>query len=385
LKTGQRKWHFQLVHHPIWNFDISAAPILADITVNGRAIKAVAQPSKQGFLYVFDRVTGQPVWPIQERAVEQSTVPGEKTSATQPFPTKPPAYARNFIKVPDDLIDFTPELRAQALEIVKRYKVGTSPFTPPILGNVNGLLGALGAGTATNWPGSAYDPETHTVYAQAANLGFSVRSLVEPPAGFSDIRYASGVAGRPFQVILGPGDCCAADGNRRAAAGQGPPPPAGAAPAPAGEGGGAVNVQGLPLVKPPYGVLSAINLDRGELVWQVPHGDTPDNIRNHPALKGLNIPKTGQAGTAGVGLMVTKTLVVMGDPQVTTTPSHPRGAMLRAYNKATGEEVGALWMPAPQSGSPMTYMVDGKQYIVVAVGGGNYTAEYLAFALPDAQ
>jgi quinoprotein glucose dehydrogenase len=385
LKTGQRKWHFQLVHHPIWNFDISAAPILADITVNGRAIKAVAQPSKQGFLYVFDRVTGQPVWPIEERAVEQSTVPGEKTSATQPFPTKPPAYARNFIKVPDDLIDFTPELRAQALEIVKRYKVGTSPFTPPILGNVNGLLGALGAGTATNWPGSAYDPETHTVYAQAANLGFSVRSLVEPPAGFSDIRYASGVAGRPFQVVLGPGDCCAADGNRRAAAGQGPPPPAGAAPAPAGEGGGAVNVQGLPLVKPPYGVLSAINLDRGELVWQVPHGDTPDNIRNHPALKGLNIPKTGQAGTAGVGLMVTKTLVVMGDPQVTTTPSHPRGAMLRAYNKATGEEVGALWMPAPQSGSPMTYMVDGKQYIVVAVGGGNYTAEYLAFALPDAQ
>jgi quinoprotein glucose dehydrogenase len=385
LRTGQRKWHYQLVHHPIWNFDMSSAPLLADITVNGRAIKAVAQPSKQGFLYVFDRITGQPVWPMEERAVEQSTVPGEKTSPTQPFPTKPPAYARNFVKVPDDLIDFTPELRAQALEVIKRYKVGTSPFTPPILGDVNGLLGALGAGTATNWPGSAYDPETHTVFAQAANLGFSVRSLVAPPAGFSDIRYVQGVAGRPFQVVLGPGDCCAADGNRRAAAGQGPPPPAGAAPAPAGEGGGAPTVQGLPIVKPPYGILSAINLDRGELVWQVPHGDTPDNIRNHPALKGLNIPKTGQPGTAGVGLMVTKTLVVMGDPQVTTTPSHPRGAMLRAYNKATGEEVGALWMPAPQSGSPMTYMVDGKQYIVVAVGGGNYTAEYLAFALPDAQ
>ena len=142
-------------------------------------------------------------------------------------------------------------------------------------------------------------------------------------------------------------------------------------------------MQGLPIFKPPYGVLNAINLDRGEIVWQVPSGDTPDNIRNHPALKGLNIPKTGQPGTSGVGLMVTKTLVVMGDSQVTTTPEHPRGAMLRAYDKTNGQEVGALWMPAPQSGSPMTYMLDGKQYIVVAVSGGNYSGEYLAFKLPD--
>ena len=283
------------------------------------------------------------------------------------------------------MLDFTPELRAQALEVLKRYKVGTSLFTPPILGDVNGLLGAIGAGTATNWPGSAYDPETHVVFAQAANTGISVRSLVAPPPGFSDIRYVQGVAGRPFQVVLGPGDCCAADGSRRLAVGQGPLPsatPAAPAPPPA-EGGGGLNVQGLPIVKPPYGILSAINLDRGEIMWQVAHGDTPDNIRNHPALRGLNIPKTGQAGTSGVGLMVTKTLVVMGDPQVTTTPSHPRGAMLRAYDKATGQEVGALWMPAPQSGSPMSYMLDGKQYIVVAVGGGNYSGEYLAFSLPN--
>ncbi len=383
LKTGQRKWYFQLVHHPIWNFDISSAPILADITVNGRAIKAVAQPSKQGFLYVFDRVTGQPVWPIEERPVPQSDVPGEKTSPTQPFPTKPPAYARIYMKVPDDLIDFTPELRAQALEAIKRYKVGSSPFTPPILGDVEGLLGAIGAGTATNWPGSAYDPETHTVYAQATDVTLTARSLVAPPPGFSDIRYVAGVAGRPFQVVLGPGDCCAADGARRQVAPPPPPPTASAANPAAGGGGGGLTVQGLPIFKPPYGILSAINLDRGEIMWQVPHGDTPDIIRNHPALKGLNIPKTGQPGTSGVGLMVTKTLVVMGDSQITTTPEHPRGAMLRAYDKTTGKEVGAVYLPAPQSGSPMTYMWQGKQYIVVAVGGGNYSGEYIAFTLPS--
>jgi quinoprotein glucose dehydrogenase len=144
-----------------------------------------------------------------------------------------------------------------------------------------------------------------------------------------------------------------------------------------------LNVQGLPIVKPPYGILAAVNLDRGELAWQAPHGDTPDNIRNHPLLKGKNIPKTGQAGTQGVGMVVTKTLVIMGDAQVTAPPGRPRGAMLRAYDKATGQEVGAVWMPAPQSGSPMTYMVDGKQYIVVAISGGVYSGEYLAFKLPE--
>ncbi len=137
------------------------------------------------------------------------------------------------------------------------------------------------------------------------------------------------------------------------------------------------------MVKPPYGILAAIDLDRGQLLFQVPHGDTPDNIRNHPALKGLNIPKTGQAGTSGVGLVITKTLVVMGDPQITTTPEHPRGAMLRAYDKKTGQQVGAVLMPAIQSGTPMTYMVDGKQYIVVAVSGGAYSGEYIAYSLPN--
>ncbi len=137
------------------------------------------------------------------------------------------------------------------------------------------------------------------------------------------------------------------------------------------------------MIKPPYGLLTAINLDRGELMWQTPHGDTPDAIRNHPALKGKNIPKTGQVGASAVGLLVTKTLVIMGDPQVTGPPGRPRGAMLRAYNKMTGEQVGEVLMPAPQSGSPMTYRVDGKQYIIVAVSGGPYSGEYLAFSLPS--
>jgi len=214
LKTGQRKWHYQLVHHPIWNFDNSSAPILADINVDGRAIKAVALPSKQAWLYVFDRVTGQPVWPIEERPVPQSDVPGEKTSPTQPHPTKPPAYARNFLNTPDDLIDFTPELRAQALETLKRYKWAPTPFAPAILGHVDGLLGAITGGTATNWPGGGYDPETHVVYAPAGNTP-GERSITAPPAGFSDIQYVSGVGGRPFRQVWGPGDCCAADSGRR--------------------------------------------------------------------------------------------------------------------------------------------------------------------------
>jgi len=223
------------------------------------------------------------------------------------------------------------------------------------------------------------------VFAPAGNSPGATRSIVEPPAGFSDIKYVAGTAGEPFREVLGPGDCCAADSPRtaararEAAAPQAPPPAA----AGATSSTVALLAQGLPIVKPPYGVISALNLDRGELIWQAPHGDTPDNIRNHPALRGMTIPKTGQAATSGVGLLVTKTLVVVGDPQITTMPNRPRGAMLRAYDKRTGQQVGEVWMPAPQSGSPMTYRVDGKQYIVVAVGGGNYSSEYLAFALPE--
>ena len=384
LKTGQRKWHYQYVHHPIWNFDNSSSPILMDINVDGRPVKVVASPSKQAYLYVLDRATGKPVWPIEERPVPQSDVPGEKTAATQPFPTKPPAYGRNFLKMPDDVIDFTPELRAQALEVLKRYRVGNSPFTPPMLGSTTGILGAIGAGTATNWPGSAADPELHVVYAQASNAP-TARSIVAPPAGFSDIRYVAGMAGRPFREVLGPGDCCAADGQGKPFAPTtlqaAPPSAAPAADDPVATAG--LTVQGLPIYKPPYGILSAINLDRGEITWQVPAGETPDNVRNHPLLRGLNIPNTGLPGVSSVGLMVTKSLVVMGDPQITTSPAHPRGAMLRAYDKTNGRAVGAVFMPAPQSGSPMTYAIDGKQYIVVAVSGGSYSGEFIAFTLPN--
>jgi quinoprotein glucose dehydrogenase len=386
LKTGKRKWHFQVVHHPIWDYDLSSAPILADINVNGTPIKAVALPSKESFLYVFDRITGKPVWPIEERPVPQSDVPGEKTSPTQPFPTKPPAYGRQYVKVPDDLIDFTPEMRASARDNVSRYKTGPM-FLPAIVGDGKGLLAALTLGTAgggTNWPGAGYDPETHVVYAQANQSGLFPISMRIPPAGFSDLRYVMGRNDTDFRVSEGPGFGTAADAPQsarpRGAQAKQAKEAAPAATAPTTQAG-ALTIQGLSILKPPYAVISAVNLDRGDIQWQVPYGETPDVVRNHPALKGMNIPNTGQAGS--VGLVVTKTLVVLGDSQVTTTPQHPRGAMLRAYDKANGKEVGAVYMPAPQSGSPMTYMIDGKQYIIVAVSGGAYSGEYIAYSLPS--
>jgi quinoprotein glucose dehydrogenase len=388
LKTGQRKWYFQIVHHPVWDYDLSSAPLLMDINVNGRAIKAVALPSKEAFLYVFDRVTGKPVWPIEERKVPQSDVPGEKTSPTQPFPTKPPAYARNFIKVPDDLIDFTPEMRSQAKDIISRYRV-EGMFTPPVVGDPNGKwLAGVSLGNAsggTNWPGAGFDPETHIVYAQANQSAVTPVSLRTPPAGFSDIRYVAGRNDQQFRVAEGPGFGSAADAPqpKRAPA----PPPAAAAAGRGGRGGGGgggfgLNVDGLSIVKPPYGVISAINLDKGDLQWQVPYGETADNVRNILDQRGIKYGNLGQGGS--VGLLVTKTLVVLGDTLI-TSKTHPRGAMLRAYDKATGKEVGAVWMPAAQSGSPMTYMAGGKQYIIVAVSGGNYSGEYIAYALPESE
>src|SRR6266498_5547337 len=354
LKTGQRKWHFQFVHHPVWDHDMSSAAMLTDVNKDGKIIKAVAVPSKQGYVYAFNRITGEPLWPIVETPVPQSDVPGEKTSPTQPIPMdahgKPFAYARGFIRVPDDIIDFTPALRAEALENLKRYRVENSPYVPLILGDVNGKLGTLNIGNTaggTNWPGGGLDPETHVFYSQASMSSVTTGSLVEPPPGFSDIRYVAGVKGREFREMEGPGFGSAADAPQRGGRG-GAPEAAGAPGAPGGGRGGAgfggPGPQGLSVVKPPYGVVAAVNLDKGELMWQTPHGDTPDAVRNHPALKGLTIPKTGQGGS--VGIVVTKTLVIAGDPQVTTTPDHPRGAMLRAYDKLTGKEVGAVWMPA---------------------------------------
>lgn len=345
LRTGVRKWHYQLVRHPIWDFDLAAAPILADITVGGRAIKSVALPTKQGILYMFDRVTGQPVWPMEERAVEKGDVPGEWYAPTQPIPTKPAAYARNGVTL-DDLIDFTPALKEAGAAAAAKFKLGPI-FTPPVLSKAEGPLATFSNGPTnggSNWPGGSYDPETHMVYLSATNASPSALGLVVPAKGVSDMNYVRGFA--------------------------------------PGAGRGGFSVQGLPLLKPPYGTISAINLDNGEIVWQVPHGETPDAVRNHEALKGLTIPRTGQAGS--VGTLVTKTLVIAGDPEVTTVAPRPRGAVLRAYDKATGKEVGGVNLPAPQSGSPMTYTVGGRQYIVVAVSGGPYSGEYIAFRLPVA-
>jgi len=372
LKTGKRKWHFQLVHHPLWDMDISSAPIVADITVNGRPVKAVAQPSKQGFLYVLDRVTGKPVWPIEERPVEVGSVPGEWYSPTQPIPTRPAAYSRNGVSV-DDLIDFTPELRKQAETLVSRYHLGPV-FTPPVVSQIGGPLATLTLGTAdggTNWPGGSYDPETHILYAFACNACLEPIGLVPPPKGLSDMNYVYGTAGKEVRMINAAGTDSSADALKPVRK-----------PAGSGDEWTVLSVDGLPLIKPPYGTISAINLDTGEIIWQIAHGETPDLIRNHPALKGLKIPRTGQE-TWNVGTLVTKTLVIAGDGVVTTGPDHPRGAMLRAYDKKTGKEVGAIYLPAPESGSPMTYMLNGKQYIVVAVSGGNYSGEYIAFALPS--
>ena len=371
-KTGQRKWHFQLVHHPIWNMDVASAPMLVDLMVDGRPVKAVAAMGKQAMLYLFNRVTGEPIFPIEERPVPQSDVPGEKTSPTQPFPTKPPPYDHQGVTL-DNLIDFTPELRAEASKIAARYKTGPI-FTPPPVSKAEGPIAGFRSSGGTNWPGGSFDPETHIAYIPSYT-SMPILGLLPPPnKEFSDIPYVSGNVLTGVRYISGPGENVGADA----------PPRTGPGGATATTNDGAVNAnaspQGLPLLKPPYGRITAINLDRGEIVWQVAHGETPDSVRNHPALKGVNIPRTGQSGA--VGALVTKTLVIAGDPLATTMPNRPRGAMLRAYDKTTGKEVGAIYMPAQQSGTPMTYALNGKQYVVVAISGGNYSGEYVALKLP---
>ncbi len=224
LKTGVRKWHFQFIHHGVWDHDMSSAPMLVDITVEGRPVKAVAVPSKQGWLYMFDRITGKPIWPMPETPVPQSDVPGEKTAKTQPIPSKPPAYARTFVRIPDDVIDFTPALRAEGLALLKRYRTDQSPFVPYILGDINGLLGSINIGNTgggTNWPGAGLDPETKVAYLPASNSGVTAGSLVEGPPGFSDIRYLAGVKGAQFSLREGPGFGSAADAPRAAEASAG--------------------------------------------------------------------------------------------------------------------------------------------------------------------
>jgi quinoprotein glucose dehydrogenase len=381
LMTGQRIWHQQLIHHDIWDWDIPCAPILADITVNGRAIKAIAQPAKQGWVYVFDRITGQPVWPIEERPVPRGNVPNEWYSPTQPFPTKPPAFDRQGVST-DDLIDFTPELRAEAVKLTSLYKLGPI-FTPPVVSNPNGPIAMLMLPNVTggaNWQGGSYDPDTGLLYVFSETVIGAVGLLNDPQR--SDMDFIRGISRSPVPPSPPPTSSAppAAPSARGTAAGTATPA------APAGplfgpQANAPLTVQGLPLVKPPYGRITAIDLNKGEIVWQIAHGETPDNVRNHTALKGLTIPRTGRTGR--IGTLVTKTLVIAGEGGFFTTPSGQRGAMLRAYDKATGREVGEVFMPAPQTGSPMTYMLNGRQHIVVAISGGTYSGELLAFRLPN--
>ncbi len=344
LDTGERVWHFQTVHHDIWDWDLPAAPILADITVDGQEIMAVVLPTKQSYFFVLDRRTGEPVWPIEEVPVEPGDVPGEWYSPTQPIPTKPPPVDRVEFDL-DDLVDYTPELRARAEEIVSRFKIG-SLYTPPIVASAEGKLGMMQFPNSTggiNWQGSAFDPEKGMLYTYSKSQPGTLGLVNDPERSDMDF-----IIGRPKGIS-----------SREAA----------------------TTIRGFPIVKPPWGRITAVDLTRGEIAWQVPHGYAPDNIRNHPLLDGYELPKTGWWGR--IGTLVTKTLVVVGDSALHTTETGELGSMLRAYDKATGDEVGAVYMPAPQTGSPMTYSVDGRQHIVVATSGAGRSGEFVAFRLPE--
>ncbi len=345
IETGERKWHYQLLHHGLWDYDIPCAAILCDIPHNGRIVKALCQPTKQAYLYVLNRETGEPIWPIPELPVPAGDVPGEWYSPTQPHPSKPPAVDRQGV-TPDDLIDFTPELHKKAVEIASHYKMGPV-FTAPILAKQGGPLGVLnlpGYIGGINWPGGSYDPDSHTVYTYSQTNLLTVGSIIP------NLDHKRG----PFDYVH-------------------------AAPPADIPGAYTPHVDGLPLIKPPYGRITATNLAEGTQTWQVPHGETPDEIRNHPALKGVKIPRTGMMGK--ISPLTTRALVICGDPQMYTDETGRKGARLRAYDKKTGTEVGAVFIPGEQSGSPMTYMLDGKQYLVLAVGGRGVESRFIAFKL----
>jgi quinoprotein glucose dehydrogenase len=343
VRTGKRVWHFQAVHHGIWDYDFPAPPILADVTVDGRRVRVIAQISKQAFTYVLDRTNGQPIWPIVERPVERGDAPGEWYSPTQPFPTKPPPYDQQGVTV-NDLIDFTPELRKEALEIISKYKYGPlfTPFGVP--GTPTGKEATIlspGSIGGSNWPGAGLDPETGFMYIPSVKAPDTVE-LVKSENKASNLPLVRRNAFRPGVYPPGP--------------------------------------QGLPSpFKPPYGRLTAIDLNKGEIVWAVPNGDGP---RFHPALKALNLPPLGQGGR--VGPLVTKSLVFLGEGGdfVVHLPPGAGGKKFRAYDKATGAVVWEMELPGGNSAPPMTYLAGGKQYIVLAVAWRDMPAELIALALP---
>ena len=344
-RTGRRIWHFQAVHHGVWDYDFPASANLVDITVDGREVKAVALVSKQAFTYVFDRATGESVWPIEERPVPASPVPGERLSPTQPFPTKPPPFDLQDVTV-DDLIDFTPALRQEALALLEQYEWGPM-FTAPIVvdpspGGKKGTLQSPGTAGGASWSGAGFDPDTGMLYVPSA-YSQNIIALTRSAHPRADMRLVR----EKYTAAVGP--------------------------------------QGLPFFKPPYGRLTAIDLNAGDIVWQKANGPGP---QDHPAIRHLDLPWLGQGGRAAV--LVTRSLVFLGEggnTGVSTLPQWyggPGGKMFRAYDKATGEIVWEIELPGGASGAPMSYMVDGRQFIVVAVGWDDMPSEWVALALPDA-
>ena len=373
IETGVRKWHYQMIHHGLWDRDVSCAGVICDIPHNGKIVKAIAQPTKQGYVYVLDRTNGKPIWPIPEKPVPAGNVPGEWYSPTQPMPTKPPPFAKQGV-TDADLVDFTPQIKARAREIASHYKMGPLYDPPPLVNDkIFGALNLPGLQGGINWPGASYDPESHMLYLFSKNQ-FEITGVVQGPDGKVFQRGgqpAAGSADPNGGAFGGVASLKGAVGPQRGSVGRDglndPIVP------------GMISIEGIPLMKPPYGTITAIDLSKGTLVWQIVHGETPDAIKNHPLLKGVTIPRTGQSGI--LGTLTTKTLVICGDCGLFTDEKGRKGARLRAYDKVTGEEKGAVFMDKVQTGATMTYMHQGKQYLVCAQGGA-FGADLVAYRLP---
>jgi quinoprotein glucose dehydrogenase len=382
VKTGKRVWHFQMIRHDLWEYDSVGPAMLGDITVDGRRIKALMQASKNAFLYVLDRTNGKPVWPMEDRPVPQSTVPGEHSAATQPFPTKPPAFDLQGIS-DADLIDYTPELKERARAIVKDYTMGPL-YTPPSVpsaepGGKKGTLVQPGAWGSVNWNTGAFDPETGYYYAVSQTMGpanRSVRKQVDPDATMEYADFGPMPGAQPAQGGRGRG---AQPGQGRGAQPEGDQAGRGRGGPPSGVA--AFSIEGLPIIKGPYGRITALNLTNGTRAWTVANGDGP---RNHPLLKGLNLPPLGVPNRPAP--LLTKTLLFIGEGSNavsgTVDIDWAWGKKFRAYDKATGRVIWETELPSGTTAGPMTYMQGGKQYIVVSIGARDHQPEYVALALP---